>query len=89
MKGECTDAIPAQLIGDMVGGVLRSDKNEDTLPFFVGEKMAQQRGPLFRIDADGPLGNDRGLGERRFEMEARRFVENLPGQMLERGRASG
>jgi hypothetical protein len=55
VEGERADAIPPQLVGDMIGGVLGGDKNEDALPAFGRDEVTQQGRPFRFVDADGPL----------------------------------
>ena len=52
-----------QLGGHPVGSELGRDEDQHTLPLLLGDQVPQQRGPLRRIDLDGPLQDDR-LGAR-------------------------
>ena len=82
VEGERADAIPPQLVGDMIGGVLSGDKNENALPAFGRDEVAQQGRPFRLVDANRPLCDRRSFPGHGLDFDPHRFVEDLGRERL-------
>ena len=66
VEGVGIDAGAPEFFGDVVGGVLGGDEDEDAFPSVGGDEVAEEGGALVGVDADGALldvGCVDGLGD--------------------------